>query len=257
MIVQDRHGAILEQLNARPRIRLTALQRRLGVSRSTLRRDLMELEGLGKVVRLRGLVIHADHLHGEPSYDLRRSHQVSQKQAIGKSAAKLAPPNASIYIDAGTTTMEAARLLLDRADLRIFTNSLRVIRRAVASQSPAVVTCIGGTLKPVSEALVGAPAISWLDGLRFDIVLMGASGLDADGPSTTELLEADLKRKVISRAKQVAILADLSKWNEPSAVRFANWDDIDLLVTESSPPAELADLLSRHKVRSIHGENES
>ena len=254
MIVHDRHGAILEQLASRPRTRLASLERRLKISRSTLRRDLMELEALGKVVRVRGGVLHSDQLHGETPYELRRSHYASQKQIIGKLAAEQVPTNATVYIDAGTTTMEAARHLLNRADLRIFTNSLRVIRRALVSQSVAVVTSIGGSVKPTSEALVGAGAIGWLRDIRFDMALMGASGLEADGPTTTELIEAELKRQVISRAKHVLLLADLSKWNSPSAVQFAAWDDVNQLISESPPPLDWARTLAAHSVKSIHGD---
>jgi DeoR/GlpR family transcriptional regulator of sugar metabolism len=251
MIVQDRHGAILDHLLRRPRLRLSSLQSRLKISRSTLRRDLMELEGLGKVVRLRGHVVHADHLKGEPTYDLRRSRQTTQKRLIGQLAAKLIPLNASVFIDAGTTTMEAARLLLDRADLRIFTNSLRIVRRAIASEAVASVVCIGGAIKPVSEALVGSPAIQWMQQLNFDIAIIGASGLNPDGASTTELSEADVKRQAIARAAKVILLADLSKWNAPSTVQFADWADVDALITESTVPQDLRRVLSQNRVESV------
>jgi hypothetical protein len=42
----------------------TTLQTELGVSRSTLRRDLVELELLGEIVRRRGLVLHAGYFQG-------------------------------------------------------------------------------------------------------------------------------------------------------------------------------------------------
>jgi len=232
-MIQDRQQAIMNALSRRPRLAFDRLRSELGVSRSTLRRDLMELENLGKVIRVRGHVLCAGRATGEPGYDTRRSLNLQAKRCVGESAAGLVPAGASVYVDAGTTCMEAGRKLMARGDVQIFTNSLRLLQRAVAVGAPVI--CVGGTLRPVSEALVGGLASPWLAHLRFDWCVLGASGLDAGGASTTDLIEAEFKQIVVSRSHHVVVAADASKWGAPSTVCFATWEQTGYWVTDSRP----------------------
>ena len=90
-MVQDRHRAILSVLRRKPKWAMDALRGEVAVSRSTLRRDLMELENLGKVIRVRGHVLCAGRATGEPGYDTRRSLNLQAKRCVGESAAGLVP----------------------------------------------------------------------------------------------------------------------------------------------------------------------
>src|SRR5947207_14218651 len=105
MFVHDRHSQIAARLARRPRWTVTQLQKEMGVSRSTLRRDLLELEQRGDIVRVHGGVVHRDFLHGEPTFDRRGKQSVAAKRAIGAAAAQLVPDNASVYLDDGTTRL--------------------------------------------------------------------------------------------------------------------------------------------------------
>lgn len=222
-------------LRRRPRLAYTRLQRELGVSRSTLRRDLVELEHLGEIVRRRGLVLHAEYFKGEPSFERRRAKRVEQKQAIATVAAQLAPPNASVYIDAGTTCLEVARLLFPRNDVKIFTHSIRIVSSAVSSE--ATIVCIGGEYRRVSEAVVGGLSATWLDNLWFDVCFIAASGLDCEGLSTTELSETLIKQQILRRSGRRVLVADSEKWSVPSAVRFGDWSSVTDFVSDWELPA--------------------
>lgn len=246
MIVQERHTAILGQLRKRPRQSFERLQASLGVSRSTLRRDLLELEHLGEVVRLRGEVVHAEHYRGEPTFDRRRARAVAQKQAIARAAAELVPDNCSVYIDAGTTCLEVGRLLLKRADLRLFTHSIRLVALAGEPESQASVVCVGGEYRRVSDAVVGGLTAGWLDHLRFDVAILAASGLDEDGLTTTELTETQVKQHVIRRSATCLLVADAEKWGHPASVRFAGWDDLHHFITDKDLPGDARKHLKSH-----------
>jgi DeoR/GlpR family transcriptional regulator of sugar metabolism len=237
MIVQERHSAIMRVLRRRRRLPYARLQRELGVSRSTLRRDLLELEHLGEIVRRRGLVLHADYLKGEPSFDRRRARRVEEKQAIARVAAELVPANSSVYIDAGTTCLELAKVLLTRRDLKIFTHSIRILSGAVSSD--ASIFCVGGEYRPVSDAVVGGLAAAWLDQLHFDICFVAASGLSAEGLFTTELTETVIKQQILRRSDRRLLVADSEKWDAPAAVRFDDWSRITDFISDSqlSPAA--------------------
>ena len=98
----------------------------------------------------------------------------------------------------------------------------------------------------MSRALVGALAMDWMSHLEFDYALIGASGLEArSGASTTEMLEAGIKKEAIERSRRAFLLADASKWGHPAAVRFAGWNQFDLFITDAKPALNERRLLSR------------
>lgn len=254
MFVQERLTRILATLKGQPRLSVTDLQERLGLSRSTLRRDLVELERRGEILRVHGGVVLRGYLQGEPTFERRRTEAAEAKARIGRAAARLAPENATVFVDAGTTCLLVARELLVRDDLRIFTHSTSIL--AEAAGAAATVVCLGGEYRQASQALVGGFAMRWLEELRFEVAFIAASGLSADGLSTTELTEADVKRRVVASADQVVLAADSTKWARPSAVRFAGWNSIDSWVTDEAPPRAASKRLAGAGVRIVNATEE-
>ena len=239
-MLHKRHQEIRDWLAHHPRCSVQELQDAMAVSRATIRRDLIELEQQGVLVRVHGGVVNSDFLAGEPTFDRRHQHQVQQKRAIGQAAAALIKPNVSVFVDAGSTCLEVARRLMIREDVKIFTHSIRVMVEAQHGQADVI--CIGGKLRRVSEALVDSFALSWLDHLHFDVAIVGVSGLcPKQGLSTTELSEAAVKQAIIARADQVILVANASKLGEPAPVHFAKWDQIGQWVVDEKVDKQSCD----------------
>jgi len=249
MIGHDRQSHILDFLQKHPSSSILQLQESLGVSRSTIRRDLVELEEQGEIVRVHGGVVHRDMLRGEPTYDKRGREAIAAKRLIAQTVSALVPENSVVFLDAGTTCVEVARHLAPRRDLRIFTHSIRLLMEI--GDAAASLTCIGGEFRAVSQALVGGLSLSWLSHLHCDLAILGASGLSAQGLSTTELSEATMKQQILARSSRTIVVADQRKWARSAAVTFAPWSEIQALVTNEPPPAELQAVLTSQQVE-IH-----
>jgi len=235
MIAHERHQRILAILEKRRRAGATELQAATGASPATLRRDLDFLEGQDLVVRIHGAVLHPSVAAAEPSLLQKSRSAVEAKRKMASVAAGLVPEGATVFVDSGTTCLEAARLLRVRPGLTIITNSLPVI--AGHEQFRAKLVVIGGERRALSGALVGNLASAGLTGLKADIALIGASGLDpVSGPGTTELLERDIKAAWIKNARRTVLLCDAGKWASASAMGFAKWGDISDFVTDRKPP---------------------
>jgi DeoR/GlpR family transcriptional regulator of sugar metabolism len=102
----------------------------------------------------------------------------------------------------------------------------------------------------VSLALTGVLAQSWLENLRFDVAVLGASGLEgASGASTTEVAEAAVKTEALRRARRRILVAHAEKWGRPSAVRFASWGAFTDVVTDRALSREERAALSAAQVR--------
>ena len=239
MFVHDRLNQISSRLKRRPRWTVTQLQKEMRVSRSTLRRDLLELEGRGDLVRVHGGVVHRDYLHGEPTFDRRGREAVAAKRLIGAVAAEMVADNATVYLDAGTTCFEVGRLLLLRSNIKILTHSLRFALEATNSASAASVILIGGEVRAVSQAVVGGLGLSWLDRIRADIAFLAASGVSSDGLFTTELSEAAMKQSILNRVDSAVLVADASKAASTAAVQFAIWREVDHWVIDTAIPRPL------------------
>lgn len=235
MFAHERHEKIVALLERHRRMEVQALKDILGVSAATLRRDLTHLGRNDRVVRVHGGVFHPSAVTGEPSFGQKASMSIKAKRAIAEAAARSISQRATVFIDSGTTCLEAGRILRNRADLTIITNSLPLI--ASHEQFRARLIVLGGEMRNVSGALVGTLAISALDRLRADVALLGASGLHAhDGVGTTELLETAVKREWIARSERTILLADASKWEQTTLVCFARWEEFDEFYTDKKPP---------------------
>lgn len=236
MIAHERHQKILSLLERRRRVGAAELCSATGASAATLRRDLDFLEGQDLAVRIHGAVLHPSVAAAEPSLLQKSRSAVEAKRRIAAMVAGLIPDRSTVFVDSGTTCLEAARLLRVRPSLTLITNSLPVI--AGHEQFAAKLIVIGGERRALSGAIVGGLAAAGLAGMKADIALIGASGLDPEsGPGTTELLERDIKAAWIKNARRTILLCDAGKWASASAIGFASWGDITDLVTDRRPPA--------------------
>lgn len=235
MIAHERFRKIVESVERGQKLSLRELEGVLQISPATLRRDLTELEALGKVVRIRGGVVHPGYFRGEPSFNQKMRDAAGVKRAIAKAAAQLVPERATVWVDAGSTCLELGALLLARRGVTILTHSLPLAMRACDNHEGAKLILIGGEVRAISGAAVGSHSLSWLRRLRADWCFLGASGLSAEeGASTTELSEAAMKEAILSRAKKRVLLADMRKWDEPATVVFAPWSKYDYWITGGS-----------------------
>ncbi len=250
MLGPERHRQILRLLAERGRLTSAEVRSRLGVSAATARRDFTAIAGAGLAMRARGALLPHDFSLVEPPYPRKSERAVNAKARIGRAAAALLPEVGTVFVDAGTTCLEVGRALVERPALRIFTNSVPLL--ALAGESRATLSSIGGEARPMSLALTGALAQSWLEHLRFDAVVVGASGLDtSEGASTTEVAEAAVKAEALRRSSRRLLVVHAEKWGRPAAVRFAAWGTFTDVVTDRILSRDERAVLTAARVR-IH-----
>lgn len=225
---------ILDHLRRRRFARVNDLCSELGASPATVRRDLGSLERDGKLRRLHGGAMLAEgHLH-EPAFDDKAAVSAPEKERIARAALRFVNPNDTVFLDGGSTILALAGLLAAQSDVTIVTNSLRVAS-ALAAGGPRLIL-VGGELRRHSQTFVGPLTRHMLDELRVDKAFMGTMGITPDGLSTTDPREAFTKEIVMRRASQAILLADHTKLDAASFVRFASCDDIDVLITDRRAP---------------------
>lgn len=234
MLAAQRRREILRALAARGSVLLADLCAQFAISPATARRDAEHLLHAGLARRTHGGLLPPTFTLSEAGYSRKAQAAAGIKARLGQATAALLPEDGTIFIDAGSTCLEVARAVLDRPGLRIFTNSIPLL--ALAPESRATLHAIGGEVRGVSLALTGGLAQTWLEKLRFDVAVVGASGLDpADGASTTELAEAGVKSEALRRARLRILVAHGEKWGRPAAVHFSPWSAFHHFVTHHAP----------------------
>ena len=113
MLAEERFGQILNLLSKQRTATVQELCEALGTSESTIRRDLTELDRLGKLNKVHGGATLPDSrfLADEPTMEAKESQAVEQKRSIAQAAAKLINADDFVFIDAGSTTLELVRAL--------------------------------------------------------------------------------------------------------------------------------------------------
>lgn len=236
MFAQERHNAIRKIVREHRRLNFTQLQEMVKVSPATLRRDLTDLEKSGDILRVHGGVLDPAYVRSEISFDERVLRNPSGKKNIAALAVSLIPSGTSVFVDAGSTCLEAGKMLLSRKDITIITHSVTLL--ALSLQGEAEVLCLGGAVRRVSGAMIGAGALGMLSQIKADFAFIGASGASLEGCFTTEVTEAELKQAILARSKRSILLADISKWDNESTIRFASWEGFDDWVTDGDISAK-------------------
>ena len=248
MLTAERHLHILRLLAERDRITVAEIASRLGVSTATARRDVTVLGATGRARRVHGALLSINFGLEEPRYTRKAEKAVTAKVNLGRAVAALLPEAGPVFIDAGTTCLEVGRAVLDRPRLRIFTNSVPLL--ALAGEAKASLVALGGEVRGLSLALTGSLALQWLENLRFDVAVVGASGLDPEtGASTTETAEAGVKTQVLRRATRRILVAHTEKWGQLASLRFAPWSAFSDFVTDHRFTRSERLSLSREGVR--------
>ena len=164
-----------------------------------------------------------------------------------------------MLLDAGSTTGRLADLLttwapdVPGASLDVSTNSVPLAGRIHNAGNPHVVLrLLGGSVRGITGAAVGPATIAQLSDIRPDLAFVGANGVTADfGLSTPDEAEAAAKSAMVRAARRVVVLADSTKLDAESLVRFANLDEVDTLITDAAPSDELADALAEADVQVV------
>src|SRR5215203_6656346 len=124
-------------------VTVAGLEKELGISAATARRDLALLERRGKVKRTHGGAVAPGLTQHEDSFQQRLGEAVEQRKRLARATAPLLGADETVFIDSSTTAYYAARRIL--------------------ASTPGV-TCLTN-LVPVMDlfATVDPSGLTWLD----------------------------------------------------------------------------------------------
>lgn len=244
MISEERKAILVQELNVNGYVHVAEMAKKLQITAATIRRDLSMLESQGICNRKRGGAVRtAQGVSFEPAFDVKRIRFEDQKRLIAEAAQKLVLDGNAIILDAGSTTYALALQLLQRKNLKVVTNDLKI---AVSlASNPNIHTIVtGGTARRYVFSLQGPQSEIFIKNLRVDQTFLGADAIHADGSIyNVNLDEVPIKQAMIAAASQVILVADSSKFEKTGFAKVCDLSQIDLVITDRNLPAEKLELI--------------
>jgi DeoR/GlpR family transcriptional regulator of sugar metabolism len=173
----------------------------------------------------------------EFAFNARDTHQLAEKEAIGRACADLIRPNQTVIIDAGTTTYHVAKNLESKTP-QIITNSLPVANIFAASNRIELILS-GGVIYPRLGVLVGPLAVEAFSKIHADVAVMSAGGITLEGVSNSHGLLIEIQLAMMRAAQKVIFCFDSTKLGRRSVSELCALDRIHTIVTDSAAPEDL------------------
>lgn len=233
MLPQIRRQRILELVKEREVTMLEDLVGLLGLSESTVRRDLKLLSRGGELELLRGGGIRLLSASYEKDVISKMQLQREEKKRIAALAASFVEPGDVLFLDPSTANSMLIEHLAD-LDVSVVTNSLMHINQMLK----AGVRCfmIGGQIKTQTLSCVGVSALSAMDDYRFSKCFLGANGMDVQmGITNHDPNELHIKRLAIKNSVQTFFLIDSSKLGRVNMCKVADIDECTIITDQPSP----------------------
>ena len=227
---RDRIATIYSFCQQSGKVLVADLVKSLGVSPATIRRDLQVMEDKKLVQRFYGGAIINKEMEIEPTMHAKHLINMQKKTLIAKYAASLIKDNDIVYIDAGTTT-EIMIDYIHAKNILVVTQALSIMDKLYEKQ----IRCytLGGYIKFSTNIIIDNDTIEKMAKMNFNISFLGCNGINSIfGFSTTNEIEAMLKKLIILKTEKPFILADSDKFNQISNIKFANAKDATIITDE-------------------------
>jgi DeoR family transcriptional regulator, aga operon transcriptional repressor len=251
MRAADRDDRVLSLLRSRGRASVEDLASEVGVTTSTIRRDLQRLSGGGRVVRTYGGATLAG-----PRLMNVIDPAAFAKERIAAAAASLVVDGSTIAIASGSTTLAFARHLVDRADLTVITNALDVAWTLVDEPGIDLIV-LGGSVRPRMHSMLGHLTELATRELRADTLFIGIGAISLEhGLMNDSVPEIVSDRALRRMARRCVVLADARKFDLVAPAYVFGLDEVDTIVTDDGARPETVAALRERGIEVILVERE-
>lgn len=231
--LNKRQNELLQLIRDNDSMRVNDIIPMLHVSAATVRKDLTFLQESGYVIRSRGEVQYLKKSLTTP-FESRQNINAKSKQVIAHLAVNQINEGDTIILDSGTTTVEIAKLLTGFSNISIITNSLPAAM--ILATSKVNVYMAGGVLFQQNISTQGPEADCYFQNISVSKAFISATGTRGlTGLTASTPFEESIKRSMIKAADTIYAVVDHSKFSKNSLNLFAEYTDLDYIITDSIP----------------------
>jgi len=162
-----------------------------------------------------------------------------RQQEIARAAAQTVRDEEVIILDGGPIGCYLAENLLSKKNLTVITNSLPIFE--TLSQNPGLrLFLVGGHYNFDHQTFVGPKAENAFREFRADkLFLSGVNGSISFGLSHDDEQEASIRKTMLAAAREIFLLADLTRFEKDYLHHITDICEIDMLITNDTMPASM------------------
>ena len=252
--IEQRRKYILDQIVKDGFVKVSDLAESLGVTQTTIRKDLNYLESQGVLQRAHGSAIPPSQQMMDLNLSAKKLINFEAKQKIAEKAASLIKSDDSILVASGSTISLFAEALKPKGRLNVVSISVNI--SAHLGDIPGItVMQVGGILYGNTLSVLGAEASKTIENLYCSKVFFGVDGIDLDyGLTCGTGEEASITQKMMQSSQTKIVLSDSSKVGQRGFARICEVGDIDILITDSGMPLETRQRIENMGVKLIIAE---
>ena len=240
-VVFKRQQALLKELREEKTIDVETVAQKLGVSPTTIRRDLVMFEKQNLIERFHGgATLLEESLREEDTpADSHEAEDKEQKQIIARYAAELVEDGDTIFINSSSTALMMLDYLKGKRVIVVTNNGFAV---SYPHDSQVEIIMTGGEIYRRRKSLVGEFALHTLTKIIADKAFIGVGGISAAGGITTSVLpETAVNDTMLRRCQgKCYVLAASSKIGREHNFHSADVNQVNCLITcKGAPQNEL------------------
>lgn len=240
MLSKERKFRIMNILNEQTFVTVGELTKELDASRSSINRDLIDLEKQDLLQRERGGATLKDamsmvsELNEKPVFD-KENINAEAKKAICDCAALNIKDGDCIFIDSGTTP---AYLLphLAKKKIQIVTSSIYLIRKLPPSFQGDIYL-LGGAFDRKYDMSLGPITLEIINQFNFDHAFLSSNGINLENGEVYifDFAVGAVKKEIMKRCHRNYLLVDDSKFTIKAVCTWASISDFTKVYVNNIP----------------------
>jgi DeoR family fructose operon transcriptional repressor len=247
MNIKPRQKEILQQLKTNGYATVKSLIDVLHYSSATINRDLNTLQALGLVKRTHGGVELTISQYVPIPF---RNHLMrTEKRKIGKLSASFVDNGDVIFIDASTTAQCMEQFLVGKKDLTVITNNTFLAGNLAGAGIKAV--CLGGEIVEPPSMLGGTDTVLTAMRYKVDKMFFSTKAVSQDGFIASGEVYDVLLKTVAKQSSKVFYLVDKKKLDKPFNTIYANFEEVDFVISDFEFPITTKDLYKNTKFYTV------
>ncbi|WP_413376289.1 DeoR/GlpR family DNA-binding transcription regulator [Alkalihalobacillus sp. 1P02AB] len=233
MLSQKRHEMLLAYLNEHKAVKVSEASELLGVTEKTIRLDLEMLEHKKLLRRVHGGAVLEETKTSLFPVEGRKLSHMDKKQEIAEKALSHIEKNEVILLDGGSTALALARLLGD-FPVSVLTNDIQVAHELYPKENVQLVM-LGGVRLENSPVIYSQQTTDMLESMFVQKLFLGATGVSLEhGLTVLKSYHTEWKKQAIRSSNETILLADSTKFGQVGLMRFAQIEEVDMVITDSS-----------------------
>ena len=249
--IQERHQYILDKLAREGFVRVQEIADALGVTGATIRNDFRTLESRHLLYRNHGSASPVKQKVVDLPVQEKSSIHSSEKKRIALAAIDLLENDDSIIMTSGSTIEAMAMNLNPNSPMNVVTPSIRV-GVFLSEKDNCEIMMLGGRIVKKSLSVRDTYTLEGLKNVKCSKLLFSCDGFDLDAGMTTAFVEeARMTNAMMSAATKIILLADSSKYGKVGFGKICDFQDIDILITDSGLPESIRSRIEEDGVKII------